>query len=101
MFGLHLAFTNFNLQFVYFCALFPYFLIGVLLIRGLTLPGAMTGISFYLTPNITKLADTTVWRDAGTQVKMKTKYTIINVVLYIGLNRVSSTHPTMDSPQAI
>jgi len=46
-------------QFVYFCALFPYFLIVVLLIRGITLPGAWTGISFYLTPNITKLTETT------------------------------------------
>jgi solute carrier family 6 GABA transporter-like protein 1 len=55
-------------KFVYFCAIFPYFLIVVLLIRGLTLPGAMTGISFYLTPNITKLSETTVWKDAGTQV---------------------------------
>uniref|UniRef100_A0A0N4ZHX8 Transporter n=1 Tax=Parastrongyloides trichosuri TaxID=131310 RepID=A0A0N4ZHX8_PARTI len=55
-------------KFVYFCALFPYFLLFVLLIRGLTLPGAMTGISFYLTPNMTKLLDTTVWKDAGTQV---------------------------------
>uniref|UniRef100_A0A914C425 Transporter n=1 Tax=Acrobeloides nanus TaxID=290746 RepID=A0A914C425_9BILA len=55
-------------KFVYFCALFPYFLIFVLLARGLTLPGAATGISFYLTPNMTKLLETTVWKDAGTQV---------------------------------
>ncbi|CAD5216094.1 unnamed protein product [Bursaphelenchus okinawaensis] len=55
-------------KFVYFCACFPYFLVIVLLIRGLTLPGAYTGISFYLTPNFTKLAEPAVWKDAGTQV---------------------------------
>ena len=56
-------------QFVYFCALFPYFLIAVLLLRGLTLPGAWTGVYNYLKPNMTRLADTTVWKDAGTQVR--------------------------------
>lgn len=55
-------------KFVYFCALFPYVLIFILLIRGLTLEGASTGIYFYLKPNITRLADTAVWKDAGTQV---------------------------------
>uniref|UniRef100_A0A914H3V8 Transporter n=1 Tax=Globodera rostochiensis TaxID=31243 RepID=A0A914H3V8_GLORO len=55
-------------KFVYFCALFPYFLIAVLLLRGLTLPGALHGIAFYLTPNIAKLTEVTVWKDAGTQV---------------------------------
>ncbi|PAV55904.1 hypothetical protein WR25_13364 [Diploscapter pachys] len=53
---------------VYFCALFPYCLIAVLLIRGLTLEGAATGIYYYLKPNITRLMETTVWKDAGTQV---------------------------------
>ncbi|KAE9554274.1 hypothetical protein FO519_002508 [Halicephalobus sp. NKZ332] len=55
-------------KFVYFCAIFPYFLIVVLLVRGLTLPGAMTGISYYLTPDMSKLTQATVWKDAGTQV---------------------------------
>ncbi|CAK5087815.1 unnamed protein product [Meloidogyne enterolobii] len=55
-------------KFVYFCAIFPYILIAVLLVRGLTLPGAGEGIKFYLMPNITKLKEITVWKDAGTQV---------------------------------
>ncbi|CAL2034844.1 unnamed protein product [Caenorhabditis brenneri] len=55
-------------KFVYFCALFPYVLIFVLLVRGLTLEGAADGIYFYLKPNTTRLLDTAVWKDAGTQV---------------------------------
>nr|XP_042900478.1 sodium-dependent dopamine transporter-like isoform X2 [Parasteatoda tepidariorum] len=53
---------------VWFTALFPYVVLFVLLIRGCTLPGAVDGIRFYLTPNFSALADANVWVDAATQV---------------------------------
>ncbi|KAI5109223.1 solute carrier family 6 member 22, tandem duplicate 2 [Silurus meridionalis] len=53
---------------VYFTATFPYLMLLVLLVRGLTLPGAIGGITFYLYPDPTRLTDPQVWMDAGSQI---------------------------------
>ncbi|KAL1256241.1 hypothetical protein QQF64_011786 [Cirrhinus molitorella] len=42
---------------VYFTATFPYVMLLVLLIRGLTLPGALQGVVFYLYPEPARLSD--------------------------------------------
>ncbi|XP_061073713.1 sodium- and chloride-dependent GABA transporter 2-like [Conger conger] len=53
---------------VYFTATFPYLMLLVLLIRGLTLPGALQGVEFYLYPDPSRLADPQVWMEAGAQI---------------------------------
>ena len=40
----------------YFTAIFPYLVMLTLLVRGLTLPGAATGLAFFFTPQWEKLA---------------------------------------------
>ncbi|KAF3845765.1 hypothetical protein F7725_002843 [Dissostichus mawsoni] len=42
---------------VYFTAVFPYVMLAILLVRGLTLPGAWQGVVYYLYPDPSRLAD--------------------------------------------
>ena len=47
-------------QVVWFTSLFPYVLLFILLIRGVTLPGAKEGIIFYVYPDMDRLKDSQV-----------------------------------------
>ncbi|KAL6116420.1 kcnj1 [Pungitius sinensis] len=53
---------------VYFTATFPYAMLLVLLIRGLSLPGALQGVLYYLLPDPSRLTDPQVWMEAGAQI---------------------------------
>uniref|UniRef100_A0A8C4DK25 Transporter n=1 Tax=Dicentrarchus labrax TaxID=13489 RepID=A0A8C4DK25_DICLA len=53
---------------VYITATMPYVVLFVLLIRGITLPGAMKGIRAYLHIDFKRLNNLEVWIDAATQI---------------------------------
>jgi len=44
-----------GLQVVYLTATFPYVIMVVLFFRAVTLPGALTGLKFYLSPDFSRL----------------------------------------------
>jgi len=53
---------------VYFTVLIPWLLLVMFIIRGVTLPGAVEGLNYYLTPDFARLKDPQVWLAAYTQV---------------------------------
>ena len=53
---------------IWFTALFPYFVMTILLFRSVTLEGASIGLLRYITPDWDKLYSTETWIDSATQV---------------------------------
>ncbi|CAK6444227.1 unnamed protein product [Pipistrellus nathusii] len=53
---------------VWITATMPYVVLFALLLRGITLPGAMDGIRAYLSVDFRRLCEASVWIDAATQI---------------------------------
>ncbi|XP_076452847.1 sodium- and chloride-dependent GABA transporter ine-like isoform X2 [Babylonia areolata] len=52
---------------VYFTATFPYVVLIILLVRGVTLPGSQLGIDYFIKPKWDLLLDAKVWVNAAAQ----------------------------------
>ncbi|KAK2815372.1 hypothetical protein Q7C36_023638 [Tachysurus vachellii] len=53
---------------VYFTATFPYLVLVVYLIRGVTLHGALNGVKYMFTPKLEQLVNPQTWINAATQI---------------------------------
>ena len=49
------TFHSFFVQVAYFTATFPYVMLTILVVRGVTLPGASKGLEFFLKPDFNQL----------------------------------------------
>ena len=52
---------------VYVTAIFPYFVLIIMLVRGLTLEGAHAGLEYFFIPKWENLAKPSVWANAAIQ----------------------------------
>ena len=53
---------------VYFTCLAPYVLLAIFIIRGVTLPGSLNGLMYFLTPDFKRLQSPEVWYAAAGQL---------------------------------
>ncbi|XP_032683170.1 sodium-dependent nutrient amino acid transporter 1-like isoform X2 [Odontomachus brunneus] len=70
----------------YFLAIFPYIVMICLLIRAVTLEGAVNGIVFFIKPNFEKLFEADVWYAAVTQCFFSLSVCFGGVVMYSSHN---------------
>ncbi|XP_030241857.1 sodium-dependent nutrient amino acid transporter 1 isoform X2 [Drosophila navojoa] len=71
----------------YFLAIFPYVIMGVLLIRAVTLPGSLDGIYYFIKPDWNKILDPKVWYAAVTQCFYSLSVCFGNIIMYASFNK--------------
>ncbi|XP_020712549.1 sodium-dependent nutrient amino acid transporter 1 isoform X2 [Ceratitis capitata] len=71
----------------YFLALFPYVILFALLVRAVTLEGAVNGIMFFLEPNWSELLNPKVWKEAVVQCFFSLAVGFGPIVMFSSYNR--------------
>ena len=65
-----------------FLVILPWLLLIVLFIRGITLPGAVEGLNFYLAPDFAVLGDVEVWFAAFSQIAFTLSLGMAGMIAY-------------------
>jgi len=65
----------------------PIILLIILFFRGITLPGALTGISYYLTPDFSALLSTEIWLAAISQIFFTLSLAFGIMIAYASFNK--------------
>lgn len=71
---------------IYFAATFPYVILLLLLVAGVTQTGAWDGIKFFITPQWDKLLEISVWQDAASQMFYSLGVAMGGLVMYSSYN---------------
>lgn len=67
----------------------PIILLVILFIRAITLPGALTGIGYYLTPDFSALLDPDIWTAAVSQIFFTLSLAFGIMIAYASFNKKS------------
>ncbi|NXX79231.1 S6A18 protein, partial [Urocolius indicus] len=71
---------------IYVTALFPYVVLTIFLIHGLTLPGATDGLTYLFTPNLNALKNPRIWLDAATQIFFSLSLAVGGLIAFSSYN---------------
>nr|XP_034981990.1 sodium-dependent neutral amino acid transporter B(0)AT3-like [Zootoca vivipara] len=71
---------------MYLTATFPYLILTLFLIYGLTLPGAFHGLVYFMTPNLKKINNPRAWLDAATQIFASLSLGLGGLIAYSSYN---------------
>lgn len=74
---------------VYFTTIFPYAVLVILFIRGVTLDGSWDGIVYYMTPKWESLTTPAIWGDASSQIFYGFGIGVGSLVTLASYNKVS------------
>nr|XP_002128205.1 sodium-dependent neutral amino acid transporter B(0)AT2 isoform X2 [Ciona intestinalis] len=72
---------------MYFATSFPYIVLIAFFFRGMTLDGAVEGVKYMFSPDVSRLKDADVWREAATQIFFSLGLGYGSIIAYSSYNQ--------------